>query len=88
MGKPDASKGLSETERLMGTLTNVFNLHPQLCTISRIDKILCAVGIGMSHDLIAHCWPMATDDRADYAAAVAALQDTPPVRTRVYDVKR
>jgi hypothetical protein len=46
------------------------------------------VGIGMAFDLIAELWPMAADDRADYAAAVAALQDTPPVRTRVYDVKR
>lgn len=88
MGNSDESKTLSETERLMATLTNVFNLHPQFFFLSRIQKILCSMGIGMSLDLIAEFWPMATDDRADYAAAVAALQDAPPVRTRVYDVKR
>lgn len=88
MGNSDESKTLSETERLMLTLTNVFNLHPQFFTLSRIQKILCSMGIGATLDAIQIFWPMATDDRAEYAAAVAALQDTPPVRTRVYDVKR
>lgn len=88
MGNEVSIELLDEGPNIYESLTDLFDVQPQLFTLSRIQKILCAVGIGMAFDLIAEFWPMATDDRADYAAAVAALQDTPPVRTRVYDVKR